>query len=353
MKSIAQITIPKLPLLGAAAAAPEDARVLELFRNRAELKKAYSELQDEIHALKDRLKQQEGVTAQVQEMLADLERKLELPESAYAVLVFYRLRNLWNCGNRLLAQVADDLHNQLTEKESKLFVAESNRLRFEQRRALDADLQKTLAVAADAELKLADFEAQRTRLARPWHYFKRKDLEERIKLSSKLVQAARADIEPAREAFAQFEQHGQLPFPGISVDAKRAINTATIAFAELLCLRLAKSSLLGLAKAASLKRGSGDAYGTRAECEALIEDIGRAIAILGQRTPTGAELKARAERLRKIAKYRAADDCIPLADSLSLPLGDLDVIEPRPRSEPPIPNVVAEDTWDVLKILLR
>ena len=45
----------------------EERRVLQLFRNRAELKKAYSELQDEIHRLKDRLKQQEGATARVQE----------------------------------------------------------------------------------------------------------------------------------------------------------------------------------------------------------------------------------------------------------------------------------------------
>ena len=355
MKSIAQINIPlpKLPLLGGTEQSQDDKRVLELFRNRAELKKAYSELQDEIHALKDRLKQQEGVTARVQEMLEDLERKLEIPETAFAALVFYRLKNLWNCGNRLLAPFADDLHRQLTEKESKTFVVERNRRRFEQRRSLEAGLQTTLAVSADAEQRLAAFEAQRVRLARPWHYFKRKDLEERIRVASLVLQAARADVEPARQEFALFEQLSQEPFPGISVEARRAINTATIAFAELLCVRLAKTSLLGLAKAASLKRSCGDDYGTRGECETLIEDIGRAIAILGQRAPAGVELKSRAERIRKIARYRADDDCIPLAESLLAPPSEPDATDPRPRTEPQVPNIIAEDTWDISKVLLR
>ena len=54
----------------------DDDRVLHLFRNRAELKKAYSALQDEVQRLKDRIKQQEGATARVQEMLQGLEARL-------------------------------------------------------------------------------------------------------------------------------------------------------------------------------------------------------------------------------------------------------------------------------------
>src|SRR5581483_5401430 len=51
--------------LGSAApkGSVDDDRVLHLFRNRAELKKAYGGLQDEVHRLKERIKQQEGATA--------------------------------------------------------------------------------------------------------------------------------------------------------------------------------------------------------------------------------------------------------------------------------------------------
>jgi hypothetical protein len=76
----------------------EDHRVLALFRNRAELKKAYGGLQEETFRLKDLLKQQEGATQRVQEMLNTLEGRLGAAETAYPALVFYQLRHLWQTG---------------------------------------------------------------------------------------------------------------------------------------------------------------------------------------------------------------------------------------------------------------
>ena len=52
----------------AAETPPEDGRVVELFRSRAELRKQHEELGAEMQRLRDRLKQQEGATARVQEM---------------------------------------------------------------------------------------------------------------------------------------------------------------------------------------------------------------------------------------------------------------------------------------------
>lgn len=344
MKALANINIPKIPLLGTPEKSPEDERVLELFRNRAELKKAYSELQDEIHALKDRLKQQEGATARVQEMLEELELKLQSPETAYPAMVFYALRKLWGAGNALLVQLATELQQQYTEQESRAYFVETNRRRFEQRRALESALQAARSSFVEAEQRLSALEAERIKLAKPWHYFRRKELEDRIVIASAAVQGARGNMEPARLQFAQFEQDNQVPFPGISLEAKRNINAALIACAEILCLQLVKTPLVGMAKAASLKRVSGDDYGHRADCEALIEDVGRAIAILGQKPPDIAKIRKRAERRRAQARYRAADDCVPVAESMSATADE---------GEPPVPNVVAEDTWDVFKVLLR
>src|ERR1700733_9962544 len=84
-------------------------RVLHLFRNRAELKKIHISLQDEVQRLKDRVKQQEGATARVQEMLQGLEGRLSQPESAYPTLVFYQLRELWDLGRMLLSQFVAEL----------------------------------------------------------------------------------------------------------------------------------------------------------------------------------------------------------------------------------------------------
>ena len=39
-------------------ASPDEERLMQLFQNRAGLKKAYADLKDEFHLLRDRLKQQ-------------------------------------------------------------------------------------------------------------------------------------------------------------------------------------------------------------------------------------------------------------------------------------------------------
>src|ERR1700747_812073 len=80
MKALRQLGFLKLPFRQVDPAQnPEDERVLALFRNRAELKKAYGELQEEIYRLKDRIKQQEGATVRVQEMLGALDVRLRVP----------------------------------------------------------------------------------------------------------------------------------------------------------------------------------------------------------------------------------------------------------------------------------
>ena len=50
------------------AASPDEERLMQLFQNRAGLKKAYADLKDEFHLLRDRLKQQEGATIRIQDL---------------------------------------------------------------------------------------------------------------------------------------------------------------------------------------------------------------------------------------------------------------------------------------------
>ncbi len=52
MRAIRQLGFLRLGLRASEAPAEEDRRILALFRNRAELKKAYGELQDQIYRLK-------------------------------------------------------------------------------------------------------------------------------------------------------------------------------------------------------------------------------------------------------------------------------------------------------------
>src|SRR3954468_24008782 len=93
----------------AAQPAPEDGRVVELFRSRAELRKQHDELGAELQRLRDRLKQQEAATSRVQDMLEGLERRLETADTGLSTLVFYHLRSLWAEGRTLIGQMIQDL----------------------------------------------------------------------------------------------------------------------------------------------------------------------------------------------------------------------------------------------------
>lgn len=352
MKALANINIPKLSLLGGPEPPPQDERVLELFRNRAELKKAYSELQDEIHALKDRLKQQEGVTARVQEMLYELEERLESTDTAFPALVFFSLRRLWGTGNRTLAEFAAELQKLQIDKESVAAVADFNRRRFERRKQLESAMQAARIACTTAEQQLATLEARRVELARPWHYFKRQELEQQILQMQRAVNLARQELEPVQSEFAAFEQQLVPKFSGLSVEARRAINISVIAMAETLTLRLVKTPLVGMARAVSLRRTVSDEYGDRNECLALLDDVARAMAILSQRPPSIIELKPRIERIRSSVRYQSDSDSIPIPESVLGPPEQLSLEKGRPTPEPNLPNVLAQDTWDLLKVLL-
>jgi chromosome segregation ATPase len=352
MKSLRQLGFLKLPFRQADKDG-EDTRVLALFRNRAELKKAYGELQDEIYRLKDRIKQQEGATQRVQEMLSSLEQRLGAQESGYPALVFYQLRGLWQLGRELIEQFVADLARQLEERERRAHFADHNRRMFARRQSVEAQLRAAETQSAEAGAQLAALQGERAKLNRFWHFFRRKQLERQIESARSSVVVADGALIEARGAFAALEKESAPEFPGLSLDARRAINLAAIAYAEVLCLRLVKTRLVSLAREATSRREVADNYGSRAECEAIMADIARARALIQARTNIAQDVKGRSERLKQIARYRGPNDTSPTPESIAFVEGDVLAGETLGASLARMPNVLAEDTWDLFRILLR
>src|SRR6185437_14726510 len=172
--------------VGAAAAnrGIDDERVLHLFRNRAELKKAYSGLQDEVYRLKERIKQQEGATARVQEMLQGLEARLGQPESGYPALVFYQLRELWTQGRNLLTQFVAELAAQQEARERRAFFAEHNRRLFARRQGVETTLREAEGKSLEARAQIARLEQELASLQRFWHYFARRRVRHQLQAAN-------------------------------------------------------------------------------------------------------------------------------------------------------------------------
>jgi hypothetical protein len=344
MKALRQLGL--LKRTGRDAEDPEDHRVLALFRNRAELKKAYAALQDEIYRLKDRIKQQEGATLRTQELLGVLEQRLGLAESGFAALVFYQLRRLWQLGRELIEQFVAELARQLEERERRAHLAEHNRKQFARRQELESRLSAAQSAAGAERERLAQLDAQLARLTRFWHYFKRRAVARQRETGRAATDVAELAMQTAQQAADELEQEPQPEFPGLSVEARRSINLTAIAYAEVLCLRLRGTALVARAREATARREVTDDYGNRAECEALMAQIEGASAVLQARTNIAQDVKERGERLRKIARYKNASDTVPMSDSIML-------MDNGAPGDAKLPNVLSEDTWDLFRVLLR
>ena len=333
----------------------EDHRVLQLFRNRAELKKAYGGLQEETFRLKDLIKQQEGATQRVQELLSSLEGRLGDPVTAYSALVFYQLRRLWQSGRELLKQFVADLAQQQEQRERRVHLAQHNRALHARRQAAEQQLQLAEGAHAEAQAAAQQLAGERARLTRFWHYFKRRNLERRIDAAHEQLTGTGSALAQAQQLLDDVTLTGVPEFPGLTLTARRAINLAAIAYAEVLCLRVAelKAPLVELAHEAMSAREASDIYGSPQECVLLMGQISRAQKLLAERAGLSEEIRVRHARLQQVARYRTANDASPLTDSIALGEGDVLAEGALGASAQRLPNVLAQDTWDLFRVLLR
>jgi hypothetical protein len=356
MKAFRQLGLFKLNLRDQSSE-EEEQRVLNLFRNRAELKKAHDELQKEIYRLRDRIKQQEGATQRAQDMLAALESRLAFPETGYPALVFYQLRRLWTAGNELIEGLVADLSRRQDQRERQQHFAEHHRRQTARLQGADQQVQEAEKRLTGAGAVVAELEGQRAALNFLWHYFKRRALLQQITAAQAQVAAADAALRQARGTVESIQKDVVVPeFPGLSLEARRAINLAAIAYADALCARLAGTALVRLAREATTHREVSDEYGSRGECEGLMQQIDRAHTTIANRSTVAQEIKIRTDRLRSLVRYRNPAETVPTPESLTPGGGGEgagDAEQAPAAAAPDVPNVLVEDVWDLYKVLLR
>jgi hypothetical protein len=335
------------------AVSPDEERLMQLFQNRAGLKKAYADLKDEFHLLRDRLKQQEGATIRVQEQFDALGELLGDPKTGFGALVFFQLRALWKVCHQQLATFATDLTRQQEAREVAKHKAETEAAKNSRLADVDRRLQ---AAAAQADLQrrhLAAEQAEIGRLTAFWHYFKRRRRQKSLESARSLVVAADAAVGDVHAERSAIEHEAAPEFPGISLAARRNINLAIISYAEMLCEHVDAFGLAARAKEAVARRVHEMSFGTRAECEGYMQRVQQAqAAVANQKQITGA-LKARLERLRATCDYRNNADTVPTADSLAANAIEADLGKTSKTPGAPPWNVLAEDYWDLYTLLLR
>jgi hypothetical protein len=314
----------------------EDERLLALFRNRAELKKELQALAEERHRLADRLKLQEGATMRVEEQLAALEQYLGRPDEGHKSLAYFQLRAVWRAAAGRVERYAAELARQFKDRERREQLAAFEAARRDRLADLDRELVEAgvLADQLQAEQRLA--EQRLAGLRGFWNHLQRKRLSEAIAARASRIEVALAQVTDLGVRRNEVASEPPPMFEGLSLEGRRVINLAVIACAEALRERLAESGLADLARQTTLRRVYDASFGSREECVELMQRAARAIADLEHLQDDAADLRARAERMRAMARYRGEGDTVPSPDSLGS-----------------AGRVLIEEYWDLYRALLR
>ena len=318
----------------------EEERLMQLFQNRAGLKKAYADLKDEFHLLRDRLKQQEGATIRVQEQLDALGELLGDPKTGFSALVFFQLRALWKTCHQQLSAFATDLTRQQEARERAKHAAEAEAAKKARLTDVDVRLEAAAAEADAQRQRLADEQMEIGRLTAFWHYFKRRRGQKSLELLRQQVVIADAAVGDLHAERSAVDREALAEFPGISLGARRNINLAIISFAEILCEHVDAYGLTARAKEAVARRVHEMSFGTQAECESHMQRVQQALTAVANQKQVSAALKTKWDRLRANCEYRNNADTVPTADSLA-------------PAAAATWNVMADDYWDLYTLLLR
>lgn len=331
----------------------EDERLLQLYWNRAELKKEFLRLQGSNYELQEKLRKQESAEQRFKEQQAQLEDHLGNPEAGPATLVHYQLRALWKLGTKRLQRFADHLRRQQEERERHQQVLEFD----QERRRLSAEIEQRLLDAhsyADAlEARVRLTQQKHDELRGFWNYFRRRRLAADIEPLQAQWEAAAVNVVDLSDEKSAVETRPYPEFPGLSLDGKRLVNTATIACAQQLVTALSANGLSFFAKEAMLKQPADVRYGSREDCVRLMAQLKVALNLMASEDWDLQALKITTDYVRAHASYRNGSDTVPLTDSLEvlpIPAAFSARMEAIGRAGV---NVLLDDYWDLYKVLLQ
>ncbi len=329
----------------------EEERLMQLFQNRAGLKKAYADLKDEFHLLRDRLKQQEGATIRVQEQLDALADLLADPRTAFGALVFFQLRGLWKSCHQQLSTFATDLTHQQERRESARHKLDCETLKSERLKDVDERLAAASMAADEERARLAAAQRELDALTAFWHYFRRRRGQRSVDAQRQALAGADAAVGELHAERSAIANEALPEFPGISLNARRNINLAIISYAESLCEHADEFGVTAIAKEAVARRVHEMSFGTRAECEGYMQRVQSAMAAVSNHKQIVAGVRFKLERLRGLCEYRNSADTVPTAESLTAAAAQPDAS--RKGANASGWNVLAEDYWDLYTLLLR
>jgi len=338
------------PIFGAASEHGDDnEKLVELFRNRAELKKEFAALSKERYRLQQLVKEQQGATARITQRLEHLESLLVDPEWVNTVVVFYQLRAVNRRCQGKLAKFAEQLKRQ-REKRVRDAQLRAWRDKCNTRRAkLDSKLDKhreklrLLEGQLQAERQRAESMSGFSRL------FKARTASDELADLTAQVDAARHAEQEILKKVEAIEKAEPPDPPGLSITEKRSINFMIVAFAQQLYLQFKDRNLVALVRESNEKSVGAINYGNKRDCDLLLERIAEHVDSMENAGDYADVLKRRAELIAEHALFKDDDDAAPVAGTVATVFG----ITANGVVTKLDANLVGDNYWGIANVLSR
>ncbi|MDH3417994.1 MAG: hypothetical protein OEM78_00845 [Gammaproteobacteria bacterium] len=337
---------------------PTDEELQKLFSNRATVKRELSALRRERHELLDKLKEQEGAIIRIREELESLERLLANPLAAANAMVYFQLRHLWRVGAQRVEQFSKELRAQRERKErAKLQEAalQKRKLRLD---ILNDKLQSLLIKDRNIAHELETHQQRLDAMSGVGRLLKGRTEKRRLTGLNNGREALQLRIDEVKDTQQKINAESLPDISGLSLDSRRLINLAVLALAQELVLHFAEHNLVNFAKSATEKPVADMKFGDRRDCDRLVERIRGRIGELDDQKVMADAVKLRTDHLLAEVSYADEKTSVPLSEAFAgippeVPSVASDGVKRQRASDAPLRvNVLADDYWDVLKVLL-
>jgi len=330
----------------------EDARLVELFRNRSALKKEFALLRKENYRLKELLQDQESSKVGVQQKLDQLEALLAEPLPAANAAVFFQLCGIWDLCRKRLSRLAEELVSNQREREQKALTDNFDSSRRDSIDLIDGHIAKAQLQLGEINEQIEGLRKRKSQLRGFWNHFKRHALTVEAGLSEKASVEVSAQLERFKLARDTKASEKGPEFGGLSVDGQRKINLALIAIAQELYIHFKHRNISSMARESSVRKVSDANYGSISECREMNSYIDERVKALKAGQEMVINVRNRALHLERHAQYRSDSDLVPVASSFAeIPLIFSDADEPHGKKSIQT-NVLADEYWDIFSVLL-
>ena len=324
-------------------------KLLNLYWNRAELKKEFAGMRKEQFRLQDRIKQQEGATARLQQKLDFLENLLIDPQWVHNVMVFYQLRSLSLRCEQKLAKFAEQLKQQREQKQHNSILVRWNESRCEEAREVERQILQKRDSMQQLEEKLQSERQRLMNMSGFLKIFRRRSVTAMLDNLAAQIDSLRHDEQQLKQSFEEIRNRLPPDNEGLDIPSKRSINLMILSFAQQLCVHFADDEFTLLVKEAGEKSVGAINYGNRNDCLQMLDRIQRRVELMERAEDYANILQKRAQLLSQKAEFRQETDAVPIASSVA----SLYRIEGESVAGESRLNVLGENYWGIGAALSR